>query len=117
VNRAERQDILSLVFHPLYPHILASASNDRTIRIWNLFGTDVEEGPHDPPLSENYPQGDADEGSCILAILAGDKAGHQAGVSALVRLPTQAQPPSSSTSVVRFGNAKRNRRFTLTTMR
>ena len=86
-RRAERQDILSLVFHPLYPHILASASNDRTIRIWNLFGTDVEEGPHDPPLSENYPQGDADEGSCILAILAGDRAGHQAGVSALVRLP------------------------------
>jgi WD40 repeat protein len=90
VRRAEQQDILSLVFHPLHPHILASASSDRTIRIWNFFGTDVEEGLHDPPLSENYPQGDADEGSCVLAILAGDKAGHKAGVSALVRLSQSA---------------------------
>jgi polycomb protein EED len=85
---AERQEILSIVFHPLHPHILASSSTDRTIRIWNIYGTDVErEEGDDEPLSENFPQGDADEGHCVLAILAGDKAGHKAGVTALVRPP------------------------------
>jgi len=85
--QADEQEVLSIVFHPLNPHIFASASCDKTIRIWNIFGTDVELEEGDvEPLSENYPQGDADEGSCVLAILAGDKAGHKAGVSALVRL-------------------------------
>jgi hypothetical protein len=65
--------------------MLASASNDRTIRIWNIYGTEVElEDGDDDPLSENYPQGDADEGSYAIAILAGYKSGHLAGVGALV---------------------------------
>jgi WD40 repeat protein len=81
------QQILSIIFHPRHPHILASASEDRTIRIWNMFGTDVvlENGDFEP-LSENYPQGDADEGNYAVAILAGHQGGHKAGVSALVSL-------------------------------
>jgi hypothetical protein len=47
----------------------------------------LEEGDSDP-LSENYPQGDADEGSYALAILAGDKSGHKAEVAALVSIST-----------------------------
>lgn len=80
------QEIYSIAFHPLHPHILASACADRTIRIWNIYGTDVqlEEGDIEP-LSENFAQGDADEGSYLVAVLAGDKAGHKAGVTALVR--------------------------------
>lgn len=84
VLRGHGHDILSLKFHPNRPHILATASGDKTIRIWNLQGADLEP-PSDNSVNENFPQGDADEGTVALGILAGERpGGHRSTVSCLV---------------------------------
>lgn len=75
--------ILALKFHPNKPHILATASGDKTIRIWNVLGAELECLP-DIDYSENYPQGDADEGTIAIGILAGEQLGHRADVSTIV---------------------------------
>ncbi|ODO00736.1 hypothetical protein L198_03062 [Cryptococcus wingfieldii CBS 7118] len=70
-----------LTFAPHHPHILASSSADRTTRVWNILGADA---PHNIPieeLSQNYPMADADEGTCVVAVIAGEgKGGHQSYV-------------------------------------
>lgn len=73
-----------MYFSPTDPHILASGSEDRTIRIWNILGGDVE-CKDGEILSENFPQADADEGTCLVAVLAGEGyGGHRAQVCDLV---------------------------------
>ena len=76
---------MALKFHPNKPHILASASLDKTIRIWNVLGAELEHLP-DVDYSGNFPQGDADEGTVAVGILAGEQLGHRAEVSSIVSL-------------------------------
>lgn len=85
ILRGHGQEILSLKFHPNQPHILASASGDKTIRIWNILGTDVEL-PAGSLRSQNYPQGDAEEGTVAVGILRGEQTGHRSSVSTIVSL-------------------------------
>lgn len=79
------QEVQAVAICPKFPHIIASASRDHTIRIWNLYGYDVElQGPTDLP-NQNYPMGDADEGNHVVAILAGNwPGGHRDDVCTLV---------------------------------
>ncbi|WVQ75114.1 hypothetical protein IAR50_004723 [Cryptococcus sp. DSM 104548] len=81
VLRGHGDAIHCLAFAPHHPHILASASADRTTRIWNILGADL---PRNIPLnqqSHNYPMADADEGTCVVAVIAGEgKGGHQSYV-------------------------------------
>lgn len=54
------------------------------MRIWNLYGHEVELPPGQPP-HQNYPMGDADEGNHIVAILCGNwPGGHRDAVCAVV---------------------------------
>jgi WD40 repeat protein len=70
-------------FSPHLPHILASASRDKSVRIWNIMGGDLAPGQTD--LSANYPMGQADEGTCLVAVLGGDGlGGHRWDVCSLV---------------------------------
>jgi WD40 repeat protein len=89
ILRGHGGEVISLKFHPDKPHILASASGDKTIRIWNIHGAELDR-PISPSgivnLSENFPQGDADEGTVAVGILAGEQFGHRAEVSALVSI-------------------------------
>lgn len=68
---------MHLTFHEQHVHILASASSDKTTRIWNILGAESE--LPDPrtgdKVDENYPMGMADEGSVIVAVLAGEGSG------------------------------------------
>ena len=80
--------ILSVKFSPTDPHILASASGDRTVRVWNVFGGDLADDLDQP--SRNFPMGDADEGDACVCILAGEgAAGHKWDVEAVAFHPTQ----------------------------
>lgn len=86
-KNADNQVILGLDFSPTHPHILASASGDKTTRIWNILGGDVAKAPPDVYHSQNYPMGMADEGDALVAILAGEGGGgHRAKVVGVVRL-------------------------------
>lgn len=92
ILRGHGGEILSLKFHPHNPHILASSSADKTIRIWNVLGAELDrpwtvEGLIN--LSENFPQGDADEGTVAVGIIAGEQFGHRAEVSSIVSLGDQ----------------------------
>lgn len=74
------QEILAISICRANPHIFATASGDKTTRIWNICGSPSPTfGPDDLP-SENYPMGDADEGTECVAILAGEGYGHQSKV-------------------------------------
>lgn len=87
ILRGHGQEIYALKFHPNKPHILASASGDKTIRIWNVLGAELECPPEGlVNLSENYPQGDADEGTACVGIIAGEQYGHRAEVSTIVSM-------------------------------
>jgi hypothetical protein len=68
------------------PHIVATASTDGTTRLWNIHGAPP---PPIPPeeRSENYPMGDADEGTECLAILGGQWYGHREKVVHCVSEP------------------------------
>ncbi|WRT69554.1 uncharacterized protein IL334_006541 [Kwoniella shivajii] len=82
VLRGHGGDILWLTSHPLHPHILASTSYDKSTRIWNILGSDEPKIPLGEYPNENFPMGDADEGNCLFAILAGEgKGGHRGYVS------------------------------------
>lgn len=83
ILRGHGGDVVSIKFHPNKPHILASASDDKTIRIWNVLGAELERIPG-LQYSENYPQGDADEGTVAVGVLAGEQLGHRAEVSTIV---------------------------------
>lgn len=86
------QSILSARFSPTHPHILASASGDRTVRVWNIFGGDLKVETTDDPhsRSRNYPMGDADEGDACIFILVGEGAGgHEWEIVTLAFHPTQ----------------------------
>jgi len=75
-----KQEILSISVCRANPHIFATASGDKTTRIWNICGSPPPAfGPDELP-SENYPMGDADEGTECVAILAGEGYGHQSKV-------------------------------------
>ncbi|WWD04264.1 hypothetical protein V865_002332 [Kwoniella europaea PYCC6329] len=88
--RGHGGDITSLTFHPLHPHILASTSYDKTTRIWNILGSDLIDFSEGEFPSMNFPMGDADEGNCLFAILAGDfKGGHRGYVAAANFHPTR----------------------------
>jgi hypothetical protein len=63
---------------------------DRTIRIWNTYGTDL--GYRKLWASDNFPMADADEGSHIIAVLANWRWGHRAEVDALVSQNRKAWP-------------------------
>jgi hypothetical protein len=75
-----------MYFAPWAPHILASGSDDTTVRIWNIFGGELEEQPKDSLLqSQNFPQADADEGTVLLAVLCGSGiGGHKAAICDIV---------------------------------
>ncbi|WWC92940.1 uncharacterized protein L201_007903 [Kwoniella dendrophila CBS 6074] len=83
-------DILCVTFHPLNPHILASTSYDKSTRIWNILGSDTPKLPQGVLPNENYPMGDADQGNCLITILAGEgKGGHRGYVSWAAFHPTK----------------------------
>jgi polycomb protein EED len=89
-GRTSSQGILSVKFSPVEPHILASASGDRTVRVWNVFGGDFVGSLDLHGQSRNYPMGDADEGDACVFILAGEgPAGHRWDVVSLAFHPTQ----------------------------
>ena len=64
-----------MTFDLATPHILASASSDKTVRIWNILGGEVTPPEGDDKLSENFPMAMADEGNVIVAVLAGEGSG------------------------------------------
>lgn len=85
VRSDEMQEILCLTFHLAAPHILASASSDKTVRIWNILGGEVTPPEPGDKLSENYPMAMADEGNVIVAVLAGEgSGGHRSKVVGVV---------------------------------
>lgn len=69
--------------------ILASASRDTTVRLWNIFGSNV------PGSSNPVPaMGTGDEGSILVGLLAGGTVGgHVEGVTALVSPAVQSALP------------------------
>ncbi|WVR08181.1 hypothetical protein IAU60_005227 [Kwoniella sp. DSM 27419] len=85
--------VLHVAFHPSLPHILASTAYDKTTRIWNVYGADVPP-PLPPPdhlPNENYPMGLADEGTYLVAILAGEGGGgHRTYVTSAAFHPVKA---------------------------
>ncbi|WVW86784.1 hypothetical protein I302_108838 [Kwoniella bestiolae CBS 10118] len=90
ILRGHGGDITNLSFHPLHPHILSSTSYDKTTRIWNILGSDPPELPKGEKPSMNFPMGDADEGNCLVAILAGDnRGGHRGYVASASFHPTK----------------------------
>ncbi|WWC73548.1 uncharacterized protein I206_107520 [Kwoniella pini CBS 10737] len=90
VLRGHGGDILRLAVHPTHPHIIASTSYDKTTRIWNILGSDLPIIPAGERYNENFPMGDADEGDCTFAILAGEgRGGHRAYVADAAFHPTK----------------------------
>ncbi|OCF37145.1 hypothetical protein I317_00132 [Kwoniella heveanensis CBS 569] len=74
----------------LHPHIIASSSYDKTTRIWNLRGADAPTPPPGRMPDENYPMADADEGTCVVAVLAGEGGGgHRFYVTYIAFHPTK----------------------------
>jgi polycomb protein EED len=67
------------------PHMLASSSGDKSVRIWNIWGAGCAEPAEGELPSMNYGMGDAEEGTVIWAILAGaGRSGHTDKVPGLV---------------------------------
>jgi WD40 repeat protein len=80
VLRGHGGDVYALAFHPFHPHILASASNDLTIRLWSIFASDPPPDTYSaPPIAEG------DEGDTLVCVLAGGgKGGHNQAVLSVV---------------------------------
>ncbi|CDZ96969.1 Transcriptional repressor EED/ESC/FIE, required for transcriptional silencing, WD repeat superfamily [Phaffia rhodozyma] len=84
VLRGHGEEVYALVFHPSHPHVLASASKDTTIRLWNVFGSEPSVGAYRAP---SVAQGN--EGSLLIAVLIGQApGGHLEGVTCLDFHPT-----------------------------
>ncbi|KAL7424983.1 hypothetical protein Q5752_000670 [Cryptotrichosporon argae] len=74
--------------HAAHAHVVASASHDNTVRLWNLLGSDSPAWGSGG--NENYAMGKADEGGCAVAIVGGARpGGHVDGVIALDFHPTR----------------------------
>ncbi|WVQ96119.1 hypothetical protein IAU59_003221 [Kwoniella sp. CBS 9459] len=90
VLRGHGGPILCITTNLLYPHIIASTSYDKTVRIWNIRGADAPSFPPDERPEENYPMADADEGTCVVAILVGEgHGGHRFYVTSVAFHPTK----------------------------
>ncbi|WVF68577.1 hypothetical protein IAT40_003346 [Kwoniella sp. CBS 6097] len=90
VLRGHGGPIFCVAVKMLYPHIIASSSDDKTIRIWNIKGADEPLLPLGRMPDQDYPMGDADEGNCVIAIIAGEgKGGHRFYVASVAFHPTK----------------------------